>query len=180
MANTPIDINSLDMPWEQLPNEGDKPFEAFKLYRELGTNRSYREVAERLQKSETIIGRWGRNYHWGDRIRAWENEVERQASQKLIKDIANMRARQAKQALTMQLKGMQFIKNLNFDEKQGEVSDVKLSEIVQLMRYASETERICMGDVGEVVEERNGGDTIPAVQVYIPSNGRDGSVDGDE
>ena len=47
-----------------------------------------------------------------------------------------------------------------------------LRDIVQLLKLGMEQERICMGDVGEVVEERNGGEAIPAVQIYIPDNGR--------
>ena len=37
---------------------------------------------------------------------------------------------------------------------------------------AIDQERIAIGDVGEVIEERNGGDAVPAVQIYVPDNGR--------
>ena len=171
--NNPIDISEMKAPWEQLPNEGVKPFEAFTVYRDMGIDRTLDKVAQQLKKSKTIIARWSTNYKWVDRIKAYEAEIDRQAAQKHMKDIAAMRARQAKQAFAFQSKGLALLKSI-------EAGDAKLSEIVSLLKLGMEQERICMGDVGEVVEERNGGDAVPAVQVYIPDNNRDKEVEDDE
>lgn len=171
--NDPINISDMSAPWEQLQGEGPKPFEAFCLYRDMGKDRSYRKVAAQLGKSETIISRWGSKYRWMDRVSAWEAEIDRQANQIHMKDIAAMRARQAKQALALQKKGFGLLKSI-------EDGGAKLSEIVSLLKLGMEQERIAMGDVGEVVEERDGGPAMPAVQVYIPHNGRDEQTDGEE
>ena len=58
--------------------------------------------------------------------------------------------------------------------------EVKASDVSRLMETASKLERISRGDVGDVVEERNGGDATPAVQFYIPDNGRDKKDDDEE
>ena len=45
-----------------------------------------------------------------------------------------------------------------------------LSKIVDV---AAKLERISRGDVGEVIEERDGGKVEQAVTFYIPDNGRE-------
>ena len=107
---------------------------------------------------------WSQAYNWVERVTAWDDEADRQAAQKQLKDIANARARQRKQAVKMQLKALQLLESI-------QEGDAKLSEIVSLMKLGMEQERIVMGDVGEVIEER-GGDAVPAVQIYVPDNGR--------
>lgn len=42
-----------------------------------------------------------------------------------------------------------------------------------MVETASRLERLSRGDVGDVIEERDGGESVPAVQFYIPDNGRD-------
>ena len=161
------DQNNAPKPWEMQPEETTKAYEAFCVYRDMETkDRSIRLVAEKLQKSETLIGRWSRTYGWVKRVAAWDAELDRKTAQEMMKDIAKMRAKQRKMAVTMQLKGMNLLNEI----KEG---DAKLSEIVTLLKVSTELERICMGDVGEVIEERNGGDMPEPVTFYMPSNGRD-------
>lgn len=157
-------------PWERQPDETPKAYEAFALYRDAGSDRSIAKVAEKLGKSEALLNRWSSKYEWVKRVAAWDDEADRKATAKLLDDVAQMRARQRKQALKMQLKGLELMKGIN-------VGDAKLSEIVSLMKLGMEQERICMGDVGEVIEERNGGDAVPAVQIYVPDNGRTSGQD---
>lgn len=152
-------------PWERLPDETTPAFEAFKEYRDMGEKRSIAKVAEKLGKSDKLLERWSAKHDWGNRVKAWDDEIEHKASESLLNEIAKMRARQRKQALKMQLKGLDLLNGIN-------VGDAKLSEIVSLLKLGMEQERICMGDVGEVIEERNGGDAVPAVQIYVPDNGR--------
>lgn len=152
-------------PWERQPDETPKAYEAFTIYRDLGKERTLPKVAESLSKSVSLINRWSQAYRWVERVSAWDNEADRKATAKLLEDVAKMRARQRKQALKMQLKGLELMEGIN-------VGDAKLSEIVSLLKLGMEQERICMGDVGEVIEERNGGDAVPAVQIYVPDNGR--------
>lgn len=157
-------------PWERLPEESTEAFEAFKEYRDMGAERSLAKVGEKLGKSTALMERWSARHDWVKRVTAWDDDVEREASHKLLKDIAKMRARQRKQAIKMQLKGLTLLESIN-------VGDAKLSEIVSLMKLGMEQERICMGDVGEVIEERNGSDSVPAVQIYIPDNNRGNDKD---
>ena len=152
------------LPWERQPNEGPKPYEAFTIYRDLGKERTLPKVAEKLGKSLGLTSRWSSAYNWVERVAAWDDEADRLAAQKQLKDIANARVRQRKQAVKMQLKALQLLESI----KEG---DAKLSEVVSLMKLGMEQERICLGDVGDVIEERSG-TAVPAVQIYIPDNNR--------
>lgn len=150
--------------WERQPNETPKPYEAFTIYRDLGKERTLPKVAEKLGKSLGLISRWSSAYNWVERVNAWDDEADRQAAQKQLKDISNARVRQRKQAVKMQLKALQLLESIN-------PGDAKLSEVVSLMKLGMEQERICLGDVGDVIEERSG-NAVPAVQIYVPDNGR--------
>ena len=151
-------------PWERLDEESTPAYAAFKEYRDMGEERSIAKVAKKLGKSDKLLERWSAKHDWGNRVMAWDDAIEHRASENLLNEIAKMRARQRKQALKMQLKGLNLLDGIN----QG---DAKLSEIVSLMKLGMEQERICMGDVGEVIEER-GGEAVNPVQIYVPDNGR--------
>ena len=151
-------------PWERLEKESTPAYEAFREYRDMGEKRSIAKVAEELGKSVKLLERWSAQHDWQKRVLAWDDEIERVASEDLLKEIAKMRARQRKQALKMQLKGMQLLDGVN-------LGDAKLGEITSLIKTGMEQERIVMGDVGDVIEERSG-EAVSPVQIYVPDNGR--------
>ena len=155
-------------PWERQPKESAKAYAAFCIYRDMGVQRALRKVTQALNKNLTTIAEWSSKYDWVNRCAAWDAEVDRVARQKQLKDIATMREKQRKNAQTMQEKGMAFLESLAAEE-----ALPALKDIVQLLKLGMEQERICAGDVGEVIEERNGGEAIPSVQIYIPSNSRE-------
>lgn len=152
-------------PWERQEKESDKAFEAFVIYRDMGVSRSYSKVAEKLQKSDTLINRWGRTYNWTERAGAWDDELDKETQKAQRKEIAKMRQRHAdlaSQMLEKAANALRFIPEV----------EIKASDISRMVDVASKLERLSRGDVGEVIEERNGGDAIPAVQIYIPDNNR--------
>lgn len=162
-ANTP-------KPWERQPDENPKPFEAFCAYRDMGMERSIRAVAAKLGKSETLIARWSTNNHWVERVAAWDDEqerIEREIAQKeQAREIRKMRKKHADLASAMLIKATKALKAIPDDE-------IKAGDLTRMVDVAAKLERISRGDVGEVVEERNGGDATPAVTFYMPDNGRD-------
>ena len=56
--------------FEQQPRESAKAFAAFSLYLSLGPQRSLTEVAQKLHKSVTMLGRWSAKFAWTDRVAA--------------------------------------------------------------------------------------------------------------
>ncbi len=59
------------LPFEKQPRESEKAFAAFRAYLEMGPQRSIRDVARKLGKSSTIIGRWSSKFDWPDRVAAF-------------------------------------------------------------------------------------------------------------
>jgi hypothetical protein len=96
-------------PWERRPNETSRAYEAFCVYLAQPTSkRNYRAVAQELNKSASLIGRWGSQHDWPDRVAAWDadqqrvwlegqREARRQAAERRIRaaQIAQNKAAQA-------------------------------------------------------------------------------------
>ena len=151
--------------WDRQPDETARAFEAFVVYRDLGANRSIRKTGEKLSKNCTTLAEWSSKYDWVKRAAAWDAEQDRIARNEMLAEMAATRKRQRKQAQRMQEKGMELLENIA-------IGDAKLSEVVSLLKVGMEQERVAIGDVGEVIEERDGGNSVPAVQIYVPDNGR--------
>lgn len=85
--------------WEQQPGESAKAFEAFAAYRDMGTERSIRKVAQQLNKSNALIARWSKNYEWPDRARAYDRELDRQAREQAVRSVRQMTDRHIRIAM---------------------------------------------------------------------------------
>lgn len=157
-------------PWERQLNESPQAFEAFAAYRDMGAARSTAKVSRKLCKSVSLMNRWSAEHDWVKRVAAWDAERDRVARETQIKDIVEMRQRHAATAKQMMDLADTALKNIN-------PMDVTVNEISRLVESASKLERISRGDVGEVIEERDGGEAVSPVQIYIPTNNRDSSDD---
>lgn len=60
--------------WEQLPREAAKPFAAFKVYLDMGAERTVPKVAGQLGKSGSLIRRWAVKFDWHARALAFDGE----------------------------------------------------------------------------------------------------------
>jgi hypothetical protein len=166
-----------NLPWERLEKEGTKPYEAFAIYRDMGRERSLYKVSDQLQKSVTLLGRWSRTYDWVKRAAAWDDEQDRIArdiaQKEQAEEIKKMRKRHARLAKKMLDKAETALAAML-------EGDFKPSDLPRMVDVASKLERISLGDAGEVVEERDGGQAASAVQFYLPTNGRDRDDEEDE
>lgn len=157
-------------PWERLKNETSKAYEAFCVYRDLGTERSITKTSQTLDKNRTTVGEWSTKYDWVKRAAAWDDEqdrIAREIAQKeQAKAIREMRKKHANLASAMLLKATKALSKIPDDE-------IKAGDVTRMVDIASKLERISRGDAGEVFEERDGGPATPAVQFYLPDNFRD-------
>lgn len=153
-------------PWERQKGETSRAYEAFTVYRDMGAGRSQAKTSQKLGKNSRTIADWSTKYEWVKRVAAWDAEQDRIARQAQIDEIKKMRKRHADLATAMLVKAARALSKLPEDE-------IKATDVSRMVETASKLERISRGDVGEVVEERDGGAATPAVQFYIPDNGRD-------
>lgn len=152
-------------PWERQPEETTKAFEAFRVYRDLGSERSIAKAGKQLGKNRVTLEGWSSKFNWVERAAAWDAEQDRIARMEQIKAIKAMRNRHAGMAKAMIVKAGRALNRIPDDE-------IKASDISRMIEVAAKLERISRGDVGEVIEERDGGQAVDPVQIYIPDNNR--------
>ena len=152
-------------PWERQPEETTKAFEAFRVYRDLGAERSIAKAGKQLGKNRVTLEGWSSKFNWVERVAAWDAEQDRIARQEQAKAIKAMRNRHAGIAKAMIVKAGRALQKIPEDE-------IKPGDISRMIEVAAKLERISRGDVGEVIEERDGGQAADPVQIYIPDNNR--------
>lgn len=151
-------------PWERMTGEPPAAWAAFQTYRDLGQGRTIRKAAEVLGKSPAHLSEYSARFSWPDRAAAWDNELDRLTRADNVKAIRRMRQRHAdlgEEALAKAAAALNKIPD----------EDLKPSDIARLMDVASRLERIARGDVGDVIEEREG-EAVAPVTFYIPENNR--------
>lgn len=124
-----------DKPWERQKGESDKAYEAFVTYRDMGTNRSIRAVAQKLAKSRTQIGKWSSGWEWTERVRAYDNELEKEARAQAVKDRKDMTSRHIKIAMQLQKKALEALTSL-------EVEAMTPKDIKEFIKMATDLERL--------------------------------------
>jgi hypothetical protein len=80
---------SMPMVFEQQPRESAKAFAAFKLYLDIGPERSLAAVGEKLGKSKVMMEKWSRKYDWPARVAAHAGHlavVEREAAEAVARE----------------------------------------------------------------------------------------------
>lgn len=151
-------------PWERQLNESPQAFEAFAKYRDMGAARSTAKVSRQLCKSVTLMNRWSAEHNWVKRAAAWDAEKDRLAREAQVNDIIDMRKRHAATAKQMMDLADNALKTID-------PTSVTTNEISRLVETASKLERISRGDVGDVIESREG-EAVSPVQIYVPDNNR--------
>ncbi|USK77822.1 hypothetical protein [Peribacillus frigoritolerans] len=91
-------------PFERQDKETEKAFEAFRIYRELGSERSCAKVGEKLGKSSTLIERWSSRWDWVERVKSYDSEMDRKALKQEEKKRRDMATRHANYATVFQQK----------------------------------------------------------------------------
>lgn len=125
-------------PWERQEGESEKAFEAFVIYRDLGQERTISAVVKRLKKSRNLIDRWKDKFNWIERVRLYDNELEKRAFAKAVKERKNMSERHIKIAMQLQKKALEALQILDID-------DMKAKDIINMVDTAAKLERISRG-----------------------------------
>lgn len=92
-------------PWERQEGESEKAFEAFAAFRDMGEKRTVAAVAEKLSKSRQLLFKWKSAWDWENRVKAYDNDLEKQYHAKRKKLIAETKDRQLKISYSLEKKG---------------------------------------------------------------------------
>lgn len=132
-------------PWERQDEETGPAFEAFLTYRDLGPGRTFAAVVEKLQKSDTLIHKWKKEWNWRERADAWDAELDRQRREELGKGITEMRKTHVAVARAMLTKAQEALEKIPLKE-------LTAQDITRMVDIAAKLERISRGEVTERTE----------------------------
>lgn len=121
--------NWTEKPWERQTGESEKAFEAFSVYRDLGQDRTVSAVVKRLEKSRNLIDRWKNRWNWFERARLYDNELEKQAMAKAVKEHKAMSERHIKIAMQMQKKALEALQLILMEETAAEFRGILLGQL---------------------------------------------------
>ena len=153
---------SLDRPiYFRLLGESDKAYSAFCYYRDLGYDRSITKVTRGCHKSHGLISRWNSRYHWAERIRAWEDHLDRVAMEKAEKARKDMVDRHIRLSSMLQSVGtaklLEWHKQVQAwqqDPQHNQLPNLTPSDVVRLIELGIRIERLCRGESTEVVDPK--------------------------
>lgn len=131
-------------PWERQPGETPEAWEAFRHYRDGGVTRSLRTVAEQLQKSQALMGRWSARHSWVLRASAYDNEQDRLWRLEL----QVQRRKSARRNLAVAQGTMQVVSQavVQMVQNPGALTP---GDVARLMETASKLERLVLGEPTE-------------------------------
>lgn len=155
-------------PWERQPQEPAKAFEAFCLYRDMKPKeRSVEKVGQKQGKRWTGYMRdWSAKWKWVSRAAEYDSHMDKQAREldrKEREEMSKLHIKAARAMLTKALQGLQAIPP----------EEMSANDISRMIEVSSKLERLSRGESTESVETFGKEGAPPAVQIYLPSNGRE-------
>lgn len=165
--------------WDQLPGESSKAYAAFVIYRDLGPRRSIEEASRlyhdrpnsspRRRRASGQIRHWAERWNWPARAVAWDQSLEVAKRDKQIEAAQEMAERHAREAMLLQNKAVERLRQLRPEE-------LKPRDTLSFLIEAAKLERLSHGEPTEHVAEDH---RFPDVQelsdaelARIVSNGR--------
>jgi hypothetical protein len=163
----------MPMMFEQQPRESAKAFAAFSLYLSLGPQRSLTEVAQKLHKSVTMLGRWSAKFAWTDRVAAHGAHlaiIEREA----VEAVARSKAAEWEKRETQ-------LRETEWSMHEAAIAAAKrglaaymekdkvyanLADIARMLEIASKLGRLATGLDKSNGEQRDG-DDLPGLRVEV-------------
>ncbi|MFF1957972.1 hypothetical protein ACFVWX_13400 [Streptomyces sp. NPDC058220] len=67
-------MSELD-PWVRQPGESDPAYEAFAVYRDMGSDRGLIETGHTVGKSRALMTRWSAAHGWVERCRSYDQHI---------------------------------------------------------------------------------------------------------
>jgi len=126
--------------WDRLPNESAKAYSAFCAYRDYGPNRSLENIRQIMDKppSRNWLGKWSSKYNWVERVKAYDDYMERLKRAENEKAILDMVDRHARLAVAFQQRIAQRLAEIN-------PSELTPADMVRWLEVAAKLERLSRG-----------------------------------
>lgn len=120
--------------WDRLEHEPNQGWEAFKVYRDMGLDRSTPKVSKEMNIPMGTIGRYSTRFAWVVRAAAWDAEQDRKDQVWLEKERRKALTRHVRQAQALTNKWVQRLQSLRPE-------DLTPSEVIRYAEVATRLER---------------------------------------
>lgn len=153
--------------WERQPKESEQAWEAFLTYRDMEPPRKVQAVADKLSKSRQQITKFKSAWFWEDRVRAYDNEIQKEALAKAVSERRKMNERHINFAMRFQKAALEALESLD-------PTDLSFKDIREAVKLATEIERRARGElideyeVNIATEEEAEDDVV----IVVPDDGR--------
>ncbi len=151
----------MTVPWDPLPGESPKAYVAFCLYRDMGPGRCLDQASHAYHQQQRVrtptgrqprasgaIRRWAQRWNWSARAQAWDQELERAKRSKQLKAVEEMGERHVMEAMLLQNKAVERLRQLRPEE-------LKPRETLHFLIEAAKLERLARGEPTERVAEEH-------------------------
>ncbi len=88
-----------------------------------------------MSKSRQLVERWKERWNWQERVRAYDNELEKEAKAAAVKATREMAERHIRIAMQLQKKALEALQNLS-------VKKMTAKDIKEYIKMATELERL--------------------------------------
>ena len=144
-------------PWDQLPDESDKAFAAFKAYRDIPTvDRTLRKAARayygdkfNATSHKTLEG-WSAKFAWKLRVRQYEADRDQRMREQEEHDIREMRRRHIEEGEECQHIGIESLRRVKERMERDKDYAVSPGLALQLIQQGSTLERLARGEPTEI------------------------------
>jgi hypothetical protein len=138
--------------WERREKESDPAWEAFVIYRDMGTRRVQREVCKQVGKHENLISRWAIRHEWKARCLEYDRWLDHMATHDAADALREMRKRHAAIATIALSRAAEKLQSATGDA-------MTVRDAATLLDLAVKVERLSRGEATESTEisGRDGG-----------------------
>lgn len=134
-------------PWDRLPQETPKAWEAFKFYRDMGIARSIRKaIKEHYNNNPSKVkqlGTWSSKFNWVKRCEEWDAHYDKILQIENAAEVKRMGKRHAKIGMEMQTLGAKAMKQKTV---------IGVSDAVRMQTEGVRIERLARGEASDKVE----------------------------
>jgi mannose/fructose/N-acetylgalactosamine-specific phosphotransferase system component IIB len=142
----------LTLSYHRMKTDTDKSFEAFRIYRDMGTSRSLVQVAKQLGKSNTLLCRWSSKHNWIERVALWDGDVDRRMTRQELFDREAAAMRHMRISRRMQELADGQIKKHRQMAKEVTGYTIEADKAARIAKEAIQIERLVLGDPTERTE----------------------------
>jgi hypothetical protein len=158
--------------WDKQDGETTPAWQAFRTYRDMGEERSFHKVAEKLSKSDTLMKRWASRWKWVVRVSAWDEHVDKRRQEATITKQEEMARRHVQIGQGMQ--GIAAAKLVEYQKRiqSGQtLDDIGPRDAVALADAGVKLERLVQGEPTERID-------VPRIQIeLVGANGDESKAD---